>query len=354
MPAIKSLFILLGFCCILIACSQSSDKQAESAAYDEEATMASADSVNYTATEQSSELAQKERSSRVPAAFLNEASELSRAPQSVPEPSTVAKPRPEDLSSVMFLPTHTGHKFVLTANARFRVKDVYDAAIEIENMAYGLDGFIVKNQISTQNYGINDYPQENDTLLRISRYARYSELIVRVPAANAQAFLRKLTTVIQYLDQREFFAQDVQFEILREQLAYKRNQEIQQKFGQAAARSSNENRVDAIDHQRDTMLTRDNAIVDRAILNDKVAYSTIHLTIYEPEAISQEKIANLDAITEKNQPGFFNRLSDALSTGWYGFLDCIILISVLWPLALIAIVVIAIVIFARRRNKTAE
>lgn len=353
MPTIKSCLILFIASFTFLSCSQRHD---ESPAADEAYAPSESASMESSIALSQSEFDQKSSEDGIAATFSKELSQevaQQERPQ-VPQASTPPKPRPEDIASGMFLPTSSKHKFILTANAKFKVKNVYDATIDIENIAYSLEGFVIKNDIRTNQYDVNDFPQGDNIMLRMSRYARYSELIVRLPAENTQTFLRKLADHMLYLDHREFLAQDVQFDILKQQLSYRRNQEIQQKFGRAASQVRGDTKMDAIGHQRDTMEARDNATINRAILNDRIDYSTVVLSIYEPEGIYQEKITDIQAIIDSSRTGFFVRLGESLTSGWYAFLDCIVFISVLWPLLLIAILAIAIAIYRRKRNKTAE
>ena len=41
---------------------------------------------------------------------------------------------------------------------------------------------------------------------------------------------------------------------------------------------------------------------------------------------------DVDAIAKAIRPGFFSRLFNAFSTGWYGLLDIVIELFTLWPL----------------------
>lgn len=237
-------------------------------------------------------------------------------------------------------------KFVRTANANFRVKDVYQSAIAIENIVANQDGFVVANQINANVDRVNRYSIGDAKLIELAEYTVQGNLTVRVPSNKTQDFLRAMITQVEFLDQRTFNAHDVQFELLRKQLEFLRNQEAQKQLGDLSTSPGKiADKAAIISGQNDTKAVRDEAVVVQKEVEDKVAFSTISLSLYQLSKIRKTELDDVDAIAKQIRPGFFKRLFSAVSTGWYGLLDIVIDLFAIWPLWL----VIGLAVFAVKR-----
>lgn len=241
-------------------------------------------------------------------------------------------------------------KFVRTANADFRVKDVYQSAIAIENIVSGQGGFVVANQISAQIDRTSRYPIGNAKLLELAEYTVRGNLTVRVPSDKTQDFLRALIAQIEFLDQRNFEARDVQFELLRKQLEFLRNQDAQKQLGDLNTSPGKiADKASIISSQNAVKASRDEAAVLQKEVEDKVAFSTISLSLYQLSKIRKTEMDDVDAIAKAIRPGFFSRLFSAASRGWYGLLDIVVELFALWPLWLA--VVFGLLAIKRFRKK---
>jgi len=237
-------------------------------------------------------------------------------------------------------------KFVRTADAQFRVKDVYQSAIAIENIVANQGGFVLTNQIKADTDNINRYRIGNAKLLELAEYTVRGNLSVRVPSDKTQDFLRALITQIDFLDQRNFEARDVQFDLLRKQLEFLRNQEAQKQLGDlSTAPGRISDKAAVISGQNDAKASRDEANVVQKEVEDRVAFSTINLSLYQLSKVRKTEIDDVDAIAKASRPGFFSRLLTAISVGWYGFLDVVIDLFAIWPLWL----VIGLLVFGIKR-----
>jgi hypothetical protein len=243
---------------------------------------------------------------------------------------------PEQLSSTAATYVDNERKFVRTANAQFRVKDVYQSAMTIENVVASHGGFVVKNDINSEIENVRRYPKDSKTLLEFTEFSVRGTMSVRVPSAKTQDFLRAIANQIEFLNNRNFAAQDVQFNLLRQQLEYQRSQDTQRQLGDIAqAPGKVADRAEVVTSQLDIKAQRDEATVQRKEVEDKVSFSTIDLSLYQLSKVQQAEVANVDAMIDANRPGFFSQLRDAMSTGWRGFLALIVALSTLWPLWLL-------------------
>ncbi|ATQ78054.1 hypothetical protein CR152_28760 [Massilia violaceinigra] len=228
-------------------------------------------------------------------------------------------------------------KFIRTASAHFRVKDVYVAALGIEDTVAGHGGFVVKNDISTESTNTQRHPGGDGKLIELSEYTVQAHLIVRVPSAKTQEFLRAIAGHVVFLDARKYAAHDAQFDVLRQQLQAMRDQETQGELGDAVRDGGKlVQKTDAIAMRSDVKATRDAALLAKKEFEDRVAFSTIDLTLLQPSRVLQSERVDVDSVYRQYRPGFASQLRDQLRGGWEGLLTFFLALAGLWPLLLIA------------------
>jgi hypothetical protein len=252
----------------------------------------------------------------------------------------------DQLSSTAATYVDKERKFVRTADAQFRVKDVYQSAMAVENIVATQGGFVVSNQIKAEIDNVNRYSIGNAKLLELAEFTVRGTLSVRVPSDKTQDFLRALITQVEFLDQRNFQANDVQFDLLRKQLEFLRNQDAQKQLGNLVTEPGRiGDKAQIISGQNDAKAGRDEAAVLQKEIEDKVAFSTISLSLYQLSKVRKTEIDDVDAIAKNSRPSFFSRLFSALSVGWYGLLDIVVALFAIWPLWL----VIGLIVYAIKR-----
>jgi hypothetical protein len=249
--------------------------------------------------------------------------------------------------------TDPARRFVRTAQARFAVDDVYRSALAIEDLAAAQGGFVVANRIRSETQGVQRHRIGDGKLLELVEYTTAGELTVRVPSERAQTFLRELAKQMTFLDSRDFDARDVQFDLLRQQLAYARSQELQQSLAQAVQTGDRLDRKgDAFAARERALAARDEARVTQREVEDRIAFATIDLSLYQPSQVRHSGRVDPDAVFAQHRPGFFVRIGQALRGGWQGLLDAGVVVALLWPLWLF-VAIVAIAWRAWRRRRTA-
>ena len=227
-------------------------------------------------------------------------------------------------------------KFIRTAQARFRVKDVYQSALAIEDAVAAQGGFVIRNDIATNIDSIRKRSLGNGQLVELAEYTVRGELTVRVPSDKAQAFLRSIIGQMEFLDTRNFAATDAQFALLREQLAYQRNQEAQQELGDASEEGGKLGQKAAVISARnDAKSGRDEALIAQKEFEDRVAFATLDLSLYQLPKLRRTEMADMEAAVRENGPSFFSRLGGSLRAGWFGLLEIALVLIRLWPLWLV-------------------
>jgi hypothetical protein len=244
-------------------------------------------------------------------------------------------------------------QFIRKADVKFRVKDVYQSALAIEDIVGNIGGFVEKNTIQSNVEREQTERIGDGKALKLTAYTLNGELTVRVPSAKTQEFLRLIAGQIAFLDQRSFTAQDAQFELLRQKLGIKRNQESQQQLGQIVEEGGKiDKKADVIVTQNETKGARDEAMVTEKEFADQVAFSEIKLALYQHTQVSQIEVPDVSSVFEMSSPGFFYRLSQSFKSGWHWGLETLIDLTKIWPFWLVLIAAIVIVRKWRQRSKS--
>ncbi len=335
--------IVVGVAALLaIAGCKQQESAKESAAYDSAAGASAPSSVaeNRSAEAEKAVAPQAPRMASSPAAEAGAMADAAVVSEdkSVAQIETDTRPTAADVTSSATTYEDGKRKFIRSAQAQFRVKDVYRSALAIEDVAAAQGGFVVNNNIYAQTANIQTRPAGNGMLIELAEYTVRGDITVRVPSDNTQAFLRAIANQMEFLEQRSFSAADAQFQILRQQLTFQREQDAQRQIGQAVQHGGRIfDKVDAISAQSGAKLQRDEALIQQKEFEDKVEFSTISLSLSQLSKIRKTELPDVEAIFRDNSPGFFSRLGDSLSIGWYAVLEVFVALMRAWPVWLLLI-----------------
>lgn len=240
------------------------------------------------------------------------------------------------LSSSAATYTDAQRKFIRTAQANFRVKDVYEAALAIEDAVAAQGGFVTGNEITADVQDVTRQSIGDGKLVELAEYTVRGELTVRVPSDKTQPFLRSIAKYMEFLDRRNFAAVDAQFELLRQQLAYQRNQEAQQELGQAKDEGGKlGQKAEVISARNEAKSGRDEALIAQKEFQDRVEFATLNLSLYQLPKLRRTEMTDMQAAVRDNGPGFFSQLGDSLHTGWLVLLQIVVVLAGMWPLWLL-------------------
>jgi Domain of unknown function (DUF4349) len=226
-----------------------------------------------------------------------------------------------------------GRKLVLTASARFGVKNTYLSALAIEDAVVANDGYVVANNMESSVLQQTQHHGDDGQLVRVSQIGVTGNLVVRVPSAKTQSFLRDIASQIETLDQRNFAAKDVQFDMLRSQLEAARNQETQAELGVLTFQKGTVgDKAAAAEARNQAKAVRDEARIASSQLADQVAYSTIALSLHQSAVLRTTREADFDSASLAQRPGFISNVQRALASGWQGLLSTMVAAAALWLL----------------------
>lgn len=263
-----------------------------------------------------------------------------------------APPPKAALSSSVANYVDTARRFILTGDLRFRTDDVVKSTFAIETLIARNGGFVASTHLSTQINHRYTTPISADSSLETTKYTVVNRLTVRVPSDRLDTTLKSLIAHVDFLDHRTLAATDVRLALLRDKLTRRRLNQHTDRLTDAIDEKGAKLKetVTAEDRLVDRQSQADEAVLNTLELEDKIAFSTLTLDIYQREYIRREMLGNEQNI-DAYEPGFFSKAGEALQDGWELLKDFALALIRSWSLVLLAIV--AFLIYRRifRRAK---
>jgi hypothetical protein len=258
-------------------------------------------------------------------------------------------------SSAAAFSSDTTRKLIRTAEMKFRVKNVRNASINIENIIQDFDGFVTSTHLESNIDRKEKIQVSADSSLETVYYSVSNNITFRVPVEKLDTTLRTIAELIDFLDYRRINANDVTFQLLLNKMAEKR-------LGKHTTRIE-----DAIDEQgkklkhtssaEDQLLSReemrDRAKIKTLEIFDEIDFSTVHLKIYQRQVLKRTVLEN-DKNIDAYKPGLWSEIKDALSAGWHILKSIFIALVSIWPLLFLGIAAYFIFIKFFRQTKTEE
>lgn len=228
--------------------------------------------------------------------------------------------KPELLMSEQINAVEKSRPMVKTATISFEVKDVYQTALQLEQLANDFAGFIEQKNIQKQ---LEDQIRRNNTGQEgtqtvYSKIRPHASMIVRIPSAQTQRFINTLPKFMLFLNEQRYEAKRLELKLLQEKLAQ------QSTAASAPTRTA-------------SPLATEIAQLTRQEVVDRLHYSTIELDFNQPATVRQTQDIDLHLLA-KQQDGFLTRLWHAMVLGGVGFMDFIVTAMLLWPLWLVLLI----------------
>lgn len=245
----------------------------------------------------------------------------------------------------------TVHRFIRTADMKFRVKNVFKATYAIENIAQKNDGFVTYTNLNSNLDNKSVIEISKDSSLETIYYTVENDLTLRVPYQKLDTTLKEIARLMDYLDYRIIKAEDVGLQLLANRMSVQRLTKHEERVTNAIdskGKKLNET-TGAEENLLEKQQEEDNARLRTLSLNDQINFSTVHLVVYQRPTTQREMIANEQNV-EAYQPGMFTRIKEAIKSGWTIFEAIVVFIFNLWPLILIGLA--AVVIFRKYYRKT--
>ena len=235
-------------------------------------------------------------------------------------------------------------KLVKTADITFKVKNVQKTGEDIAAMVAGYKGMVMHHRVQSTAGASRDVHVSNDSIMRISDFNTNGEMLVRLPSANLEEFMTKVSHLGIYVNRSQMDIDDRSLDYLSEQLKLNDRQELvaAQKAGQIK-----------IKNPTNVLLLKDD-MVDQKIQNLRtdlaVKYSVVSLSFYQTDNVVKEIIPNDDP-SAYNIP-FFQRLALSLVSGWSIFVDLFMGLMNLWVFILCGLGIWWAIAAYKKRNGT--
>ncbi|MEI8203015.1 MAG: DUF4349 domain-containing protein [Bacteroidota bacterium] len=234
----------------------------------------------------------------------------------------------------------TLHKFIRTAEMKFRVKNVAKATYAIEEITSRFDGFVTFTDLSSNIDNITTTAISSDSSLETMHFTVANLMTLRVPNIKLDTTLKTIATLIDYLDYRRIKADDVRLQYLANKITQQRVATHEERVKKAI--DTKGKKLNETTRAEESLINKqeqaDNAKLSNLSLQDQINYSTITLNIYQRQEIRRWVLPN-----EKNidafEPGFGNQLLDALKFGWKILDVVIVFLARLWGLFLFALII---------------
>jgi hypothetical protein len=224
-------------------------------------------------------------------------------------------------------------QFVKTAILKFRVKNVMQSSLRIEDIVLKNKGYVTFSEVKTESEHRTSYKISNDSLLETISYVLGNKMELRVPNYLLDTTLREISRYSEYMDIRKITAEDVGFDLFANHLAETRNRKSEARLRNTSNKRSQE-LVEIEQTALNSEEAADNAKIELMKIKDRIKYSTIQVEIYQSPTFSQHKIANVDAAQHVS---FWIKIKDALGDSWTFFKYFILTIIQVLPFILLII-----------------
>lgn len=264
-----------------------------------------------------------------------------------------AEPEPQTaLSSSAATYKDSSRRFVRTGDLRFRTDDVVKSSFAIEALVARHGGYVASTHLATEVQSRYNTPISADSLLETTRYTVVNRLTVRVPSAELDTTLKSLIGLVDFLDHRTLAATDVRIALLRDKLTRGRLAKHDKRLSEAIDEKDAKLKETVTAEERliDRQQQADEATLNSLELEDRIAFSTLTLDIYQREKMRRELLPNEQNI-EAYEPGFFSKAAEALKTGWEVLKDIALTLLRSWSVVLLVIVAFVLYRKVVRRAK---
>ena len=214
-------------------------------------------------------------------------------------------------------------KIIKTARLAFETKDLDATHKKILQQASQYKG-LVQNDNSGKDYN------------RI-----YKSLTVRVPTENFQKFIDGISEGVDYFDHRDISRQDVSEEFVDLEARLKAKRTLEDRYLELLKKANKVEEMLQIERELSTIREEIEAKQGRLqYLQSQVSMSTVNIEFYKTTAET--------GITQS----YGQKMKNALQGGWNGISVFFLGLLYLWPLFLVAIIIVFVLrIFLKNRKK---
>ncbi|MBW2937287.1 DUF4349 domain-containing protein [Aureisphaera sp. CAU 1614] len=213
-------------------------------------------------------------------------------------------------------------KIIKTANLRFEASNPEETHKNILALTQQYKGFI-----QSDNAGKN-YNQ------------LYRNMVVRIPTENFQLYIDAISQGVPYFDQKDISRQDVSEEFVDLEARLKAKRELETRYLELLKQAKNVKEMLEIERELSNIREEIEAKQGRLnYLQNKVSLSTVNIEFYKQTAETGVTLS------------YGQKIVNALKGGWDGISVFFLGLLYLWPLFVIALIVILVLRRYLKRSK---
>lgn len=216
-------------------------------------------------------------------------------------------------------------KIIKKANISFEVKNYKKSKVAIDMYVKKWKAYISNENEINENYRINN------------------DIVIRVSKKNFELLVKDIMSESKKTDYKRISATDVTEEYVDIVSRLKTKKEVEKRYYDILNKAKTISEIlmveEKIRYLREEIEAKEGKL---KYIDDRVGFSTINLSMYE--TLDFEYVAEAS-------PNFFEKLSEAVHTGWKGLLGLIIGLFYIWPLLLFFAVVLFFVLKYIKKNK---
>ncbi|MCK7554317.1 DUF4349 domain-containing protein [Chitinophaga sedimenti] len=212
-------------------------------------------------------------------------------------------------------------KRMRSADFHCRVKDVHQSTERIERLVSALGGVVEESTQRNIYHAAKTLQYKTDSVKRVQLYTATSDLKLRVPVAQLDSVVYTLSVIADFIDTRTLRDTDATLSYYANQLG---NQDVKQLGPTRNDKAIDMNAVAQNDQQE-----RINRIIANKQIDENVAYSTLAVSLFQPEVADIQILADEDALT---RAGFGESLWQSLLSGLRVFCNILVYLVAIWPL----------------------
>lgn len=213
-------------------------------------------------------------------------------------------------------------KIIKTANLRFEASKPEETHKNILALTQQYKGFI-QNDNAGKNYN-----------------QLYRNMVIRVPTENFQPFIGAVSQGVPYFDQKDISRQDVSEEFVDLEARLKAKRELETRYLELLKQAKNVKEMLEIERELSNIREEIEAKQGRLnYLQNKVSLSTVNIEFYKQTAETGVTLS------------YGQKIVNALKGGWDGISVFFLGLLYLWPLFIIALIVILVLRRYLKRSK---
>lgn len=246
----------------------------------------------------------------------------------------------------------SAHRFIRTADLKFKAQNVLKTTYDIENITNRLGGYVAYTKLSSNILSTETKAISQDSSLVITRFSVSNDMTLRVPNTLLDSALKLISRNIKFLDYRIIKADNVALQLYAGKQTQKRVAKHQKRVSSAIDTKGGKlhETTEAEESLNQNQKEADNAEIENLTLEDQINRSTITLTIYQNEETRFEKIGNEKDIREY-EPAIGTKILEAISNSWYILEAFIVFLFSFWTFILIAVICLISYKFYRKKKK---